>query len=190
MDAALRTRWVAAGFPEDTTARDLRQLMKTVADWLHEVVARHGWPGPALVGRRAAEAACRLLQHLEGEIVLQQRCLRLLRASAERQDAPWRQVAYVQDSLRLASGRAQEYGTKLQRVDGRLVPYPIRAPDRVDARRAAMGMEPLTAYLRRAQRYFDKAESALPHGSSGSSSQRLNSHLAHALTVSAKRSPR
>lgn len=153
VDAALRARWAAAGFPaRGEVARELHALERSARDWLHAVVDAHGWPGHALVGQRAAAAACRLIQHLPDDVAFQHRCLRLLRAAAQAGDVPASQPAYLEDALCVQAGRPQRFGTKLRRVDGVLVPYPIRGAAQVDARRAAVGLPPMARYLRQAHR--------------------------------------
>jgi len=153
IDAALRARWVAAGFPaRGALARELATLERAAADWLREVVEHHGWPGRAQVGARAADAACRLVQHLRDDPALQRRCLRLLRAAAAAGDVPAKQPAQLEDALCVQAGRPQRYGTKLRRIDGVLAPYPIRGAAGVDARRAAVGLPPMAQALARARR--------------------------------------
>lgn len=153
IDAALRARWVAAGFPaRGALARELATLERAAADWLREVVERHGWPGRAQVGVRAADAACRLVQHLRDDPALQRRCLRLLRAAAAAGDVPAKQPAQLEDALCVQAGRPQRYGTKLRRLDGVLAPYPIRGAAGVDARRAAVGLPSMAQALACARR--------------------------------------
>lgn len=163
LDASLRARWAAAGFPmRGPLARELRSLERAAADWLRAVVDAHGWPGRALVGARAADAACRLVQHLDDATAFQRRCLRLLRAAAAAGDVPASQPAYLEDALCVQAGRAQRFGTKLRRIETArgpaLVPYPIHAAAAVDARRAAVGLPPMAQYLRRAQRRLARLE--------------------------------
>ncbi len=149
MDAALRTHWVASGFGDEETEDRLRALTDVAVRWLEDVVERHGWPGQALVGRAAALAACRLVQHAEGPPAFQRDCLRLIEQAARDGDLPWRQVAYVTDALRLLEGRPQLYGTKFRMQEGNLEPCPIEQPDRVDELRRGLRMEPLARYANR-----------------------------------------
>lgn len=159
IDAELRGRWVAAGFPSrGPVARELRALERAAADWLRELVDELGWPSQRRVGARASDAACRLVQHLDAEPELQRRCLRMLRKAVAAGDSPARQPAYLEDALCVASGRAQRYGTKLRRVDGALIPYPIRAAGKVDARRAEVGLPPMAQALARARRRLARIE--------------------------------
>ena len=93
-----------------------------------------------------------MIQHLADDVDFQRRALRLLRAAAKAGDVPPSQPAYLEDALCVQAGRPQRFGTKLRRVDGALVPYPIRGAAQVDARRAAVGLPPMARYLRQAQR--------------------------------------
>lgn len=111
------------------------------------MVAEHGWPGRGLVGAEAATVASALLQHHTGDLAFRRECLALIEAAAEDGDMLRRDAAYLTDSLRRAEGRPQLYGTKFERVaGGELRPCPIEDEDRVDERRAAVGLGPLADY--------------------------------------------
>lgn len=154
VDAALRLPWANGGFTDDALHRRLTMLVDAAATWLGEVLDEYGWPGRSMVGLAATAAAGRLVQHMEGDLPLQRRCLELMARAAEAGDFPTREVAYVTDSVRLAEGRPQVYGTKFDRVDGELVPCPLEDPDRVDERRRAMGLGPLAEYARELRQRF------------------------------------
>ncbi|MFJ1751887.1 DUF4135 domain-containing protein [Kitasatospora sp. NPDC088134] len=147
IDASLRGPWAAGGFTDTGLEAKLDRLTGTGIAWLRGVVAEHGWPGRALVGAEAAAAAVALLQHRTGDLAFRYACLALIEAAAERGYTPRRDVAYLTDALRRDEGRPQLYGTKFERgPDGALRPCPIEDPDRVDERRAAVGLGPLAAY--------------------------------------------
>jgi len=153
LDASLRWRWAASRFTDRAAGRAVDELTAAALAWLRDVVAEHGWPGRALVGARAADAAARVVQHAR-DVTFQRRCLRLLRQAAASGDVPWHHVAYLEDTLRIAAGRRQLYGTKFHRRDGALVPLPIERAASVDRRRAAVGLPPLAVYARQIQRTF------------------------------------
>jgi hypothetical protein len=46
----------------------------------------------------------------------------------------------------------QLYGTQGKFINGKWVPYPIENPEEVEDRRIALGMEPLSEYIRRCER--------------------------------------
>ncbi|MEV6283595.1 DUF4135 domain-containing protein [Kribbella sp. NPDC051770] len=155
VDAGWRSQWAAGGFTDDTIAERLTKLTAAGAAWLQQVIDEHGWPGPLLVGEEAAEAACRLVQHLEDQADFQRTCLDLCTAAV---DVPRRHVAYLTDALHLTEGRPQLYGTKFEAVDGELVPCPLHEPDTVDDRRRALGLEPIADYAARLRQRFTLSE--------------------------------
>lgn len=59
-------------------------------------------------------------------------------------------LAYLTDRVRSNEGREQLYGTQIADVrDGTVVPWPVEDPERLDARRAAVGLEPFAEYAAR-----------------------------------------
>jgi hypothetical protein len=147
IDASLRTPWAAGGFTDSGLQARLDRLTGAGIAWLRGVVAEHGWPGRGLVGPEAATAASVLLQHHTGDPAFPRECLALVEAAAENGDMLRLDVAYLTDALRRAEGRPQLYGTKFERAaDGELKPCPIEDEDRVDERRAAVGLGPLADY--------------------------------------------
>ena len=85
-----------------------------------------------------------------GEPELQRRCVALLWAAAERGEAPAWQPAYLEDRVRHFEGRPQRWGTQIETDDaGNPVLPDLEEPDEVDARRAAVGLEPLAERLAR-----------------------------------------
>jgi hypothetical protein len=63
-----------------------------------------------------------------------------------------RHLAYLDDRIRVREGLPQRYGTQLQkRADG-WEPLPVEDPEALDARRQAVGLEPITEYLDGARR--------------------------------------
>ena len=120
---------------------------------LMAILDQYGWPGASLVGSEAAEAAWLIAQHAIGDPYFQRRCLRLLQEAAKRGEAQAWQPAMLEDRIRMFEGRPQVYGTQLEPDDqGQLRPYPIEDPEHVEERRRAVGLEPLSAHLTRAER--------------------------------------
>lgn len=112
IDSTLRSAWVETEFRDRALERKLDALTTAGIGWLREVLAEHGWPGRTLVGRSAADAACRLVQHAECSLAFQRRCLRLIRDAAARGEVPLQQVAYLTDVVRMRAGKKQLYGAK------------------------------------------------------------------------------
>lgn len=108
---------------------------------LREIVAAHGWPVRSLGGEEGANAAWLLAQHSPD--VSWQEVLALLSALPPGEVSP-AHIAFLHDRLCLRKGRRQRYGTQVK-PDG--TPFALEPGD-VDERRAAVGLEPLSLYLR------------------------------------------
>ena len=118
------------------------------SDRLREIVEEHGWPGRSLVGEQGAEHAWLLVQHADRQLDFQRRALVLLNAAVGAGDAPRRHLAYLTDRVRMNEGREQVYGTQMASVDDHVVvPWPVEDPDRLEERRAEMGLEPFADYV-------------------------------------------
>jgi hypothetical protein len=120
---------------------------------LREIIAEHGWPGTSLVGSDGAEAAWLIVQHAIGEPDFCRSCLPMLwNAAHEAEAEPW-QAAYLEDRIRMYEGKPQRFGTQLvPDSEGRPQPYSLEDPDGVDARRRAVGLEPLAERIAKAER--------------------------------------
>jgi uncharacterized protein DUF6624 len=129
--------------------REQREVFVRHADRLEELLAG-GWPTAARVGEVAARAAWLVAQHADTQLSVQRRALRLLREAADRGEAPVQQLAMLADRVAVTEGRHQTYGTQVADVvDGQPVLWPVADPDRLDERRATVGLEPLAVHLAR-----------------------------------------
>lgn len=109
------------------------------------IVAEKGWPGPALVGPRAASAAWLLTQHGSPDFL--KACLPFMEGAAARGELPLECLALSTDRVLVQSGRPQRYGSQFHRTDkGEWEPDPLEDPAHVDERRKSMGLEPLAEY--------------------------------------------
>jgi hypothetical protein len=135
--------------------RDNTRFLKTV-------IAEHGWPGRDLAGDDGSLAAWLFAQHADRDVAFQRRSLDLLRKAAAEGPAELSHVAYLTDRVRVAGGRPQLYGTQYHEPDGRLQPRPIEDPDRLDRRRARMGLGPHAEYDQHMHEQYDPPQQQ-PH---------------------------
>ncbi|MFI7129126.1 DUF6624 domain-containing protein [Nonomuraea sp. NPDC050153] len=143
MDQAMRDP--AKGVPGDRRLARLQKLDEGNTAWLYSVVATRGWPLVSQVGHRAARAAWLLAQHAtsrRAQLVLHE----AMAEAVEREEASPGDFAYLEDRVRVRSGRPQLYGTQFHDGAGGLEPMPIEDPDLLDERRAAVGLEPFAEY--------------------------------------------
>lgn len=105
------------------------------------------------MGDDGADAAWSILQHAIGHPDLQRRCLPLLKDAVASGDINPAHPAYLEDRICVLEGRPQRYGTSFDwDENGELNPHPLQDPERVDAYRASVGLEPLAQRIAEARR--------------------------------------
>lgn len=143
-DEAVRQRLAADGSLFEGYHPEMQAVHDDNAHALERIVADIGWPDANKVGRDAADAAWRILQHAIARPDLQRGMLELLKVEAEAGRIPAWQPAYLEDRIACHEGRPQTWGTQFDwDEEGRMSPLPIADPDRIEARRAAIGLPPL-----------------------------------------------
>jgi hypothetical protein len=117
------------------------------ASRLQEIISERSWPRVDQVGKEVARAAFLIVQHANHDVDFQKAYLSFLEVENEAGRGSGEWLALLTDRTRLAEGQAQLYGTQLSVEGDRLVLKPIEDESRVDERRAALGLIPLSQYL-------------------------------------------
>ena len=116
---------------------------------MRAIVSEMGWPTISKVGAQAEHMAWLLVQHAELEF--QKECLALMAREPANEVCP-RHLAYLEDRIRVRERLPQRYGTQMQKGAEGWEPLPTEQPDALDARRRAVGLEPISEYLEGARR--------------------------------------
>jgi hypothetical protein len=114
---------------------------------LKEIVARHGWVTPGLVGKDGVEAAWLILQH-SPDYAWQEQMLPVLERAAVAGEIRRTDVALLTDRVLVHRGKPQRYGNSFTFKNGRLVADPIEDIGGLDARRAVLGLPTMREYVR------------------------------------------
>lgn len=116
---------------------------------LKTIIAEHGWPKISMTSQRTAAAAVTLANHAGFDLAFQRQVLALLEPLATSGEARPEDHARLYDRLATVDGRPQRYGTQGTTCrEGRYaVPADLEAPESVDARRSAVGLQPMSEYL-------------------------------------------
>jgi hypothetical protein len=129
---------------EDVDPNEMLVVDRDNTARLRTLVLEVGWIAPDRFGETTAREAWLIVQH-SGDLPLMLAALEGL--DRERQGSSY---ALLFDRIQTTLGRPQRFGSQLTAgPDGQLALSPIEDPDNVDARRAAVGLEPLSAYLSR-----------------------------------------
>lgn len=113
---------------------------------LKEIIAEIGWPTISKVGPRASHMAWLLAQHADIEPTFQADVLELMKEQ-EPGDVEPHEIAYLEDRVRVNTGRPQLYGTQLKLANGKMEPSQMENQENVDKRRSEAGLGPLAEYV-------------------------------------------
>jgi len=114
---------------------------------LKEIITSIGWPTESKVGEDPAHYAWLLVQHADQDIEFQKNCLRLMKAESP-EEVQQEDIAYLEDRILVAENKPQLYGSQWKITeDGSHIPEEIFEPDKLDERRAKMGMKPFAKYV-------------------------------------------
>ena len=126
------------------------QLREQNLPELEKLIATYGWPKTSEFPGETANVAALIINH--SDHTTRKRYLPLMEEALATGDIDPLRYAQIADRVLLDSGKRQLYGTQQRfRRDGSLWPEPIKKPEEVDQRRAAIGLGPLAPYL--AQRF-------------------------------------
>lgn len=160
-DQELRKQVIHHLGDEAFTAR-IREVDRKNTARLQEIVADYGWPGNGMIGADGVNAAWLIVQHADHAPEFQRECLERMTAASP-DEVSREHVAYLTDRVRLNARQPQLYGCGFHwDADGNFGPLPIEDPDRVDERRARMGMNTLDDHRAYMQRMYDDVRKASP----------------------------
>jgi hypothetical protein len=127
-----------------------RRVTARNGDRLKAILEAYGWPTAAAVGDEAARCAWLVAQHADRQLDVQRLALSLLEREVAAGNASPAHEAFLRDRVLVNEGRPQRYGTQIAGVvDGAPVPWPVEDPERMDERRAAVGIEPFAVHTAR-----------------------------------------
>lgn len=126
---------------------DDARLMRDNSAWLRGVLARIGWFDISRYGAEASQGAWLIVQHADHDPAWQRAMLPILAERAARGDMQRNYYAYLVDRVAVNAGEPQTYGTQGKCAGGgKWQPFALVDPERLDERRAAVGLEPGAAY--------------------------------------------
>lgn len=119
---------------------------------MKEIVEQIGWPTKIMVGEEASNIAWLLVQHADHDPVFQHACLDLMKKLSDT-EIKIRNIAYLEDRVRLNENRPQLYGTQFFGEGETYGPRPIFEIEHIEERRKQMGMEPFAEYAERMKKF-------------------------------------
>lgn len=171
IDYAARTTFLRTR--KDASPADREALDKVWADHyeaidrrntqrLKVLLANRGWFTDDEVGSRAASAAFSVVSHAD-DLDFQKQVLAKMEPLVGAGKAP-NGYANLYDRVALQEKRPQRYGTQGTACAGdkHAVPADLEAPETVDQRRAALGLEPMSVYLAGLDKMYGRCDVPKP----------------------------
>lgn len=112
---------------------------------MKEIILKIGWPTISKVGEEVSGKAWLLVQHADHDVEFQKKCLQLMEAQSDA-EVSRRNIAYLEDRVRVNEGRPQLYGTQFYSEGENYGPRPIEDREHLDERRREIGMETFEEY--------------------------------------------
>ena len=113
-----------------------------------EILHQHGWLGPQEVGMNGSQALFLVIQH--ADLQTQKTYIDLIRKAEKDGKTLSSNLAILEDRIAMREGRKQLYGSQgfKDKITNKNYIYPIDAPDQLEERRKAMGMPPMSTYIK------------------------------------------
>lgn len=139
-DQMTRANSDSVAFRQVIDSQNVRQVLA--------IIDSLGWLGQSAVGARANQTLWLVIQH--ADIETQKRYLPLLKMSVDQRESRMIDYAYLLDRVLMRTGKKQMYGTQVVRgASGSYEFYQIEDEANVNARRVAVGMEPIEEYAKK-----------------------------------------
>ena len=148
VDQGIREELAAKGYENLDSLDVIRQqaVDRLNQEHLKKIIDRNGWPTRYLVGEDGVNAAFLIIQHADS--AFQREMYPVLEESFENGDLTGSQYALITDRVLVNAGKKQRYGTQAQIAHGKIVLDAIENPEGVNDRRALLGLQTLSEYIR------------------------------------------
>ena len=113
-----------------------------------KLIDENGWLGSDVIGEQGNKTLFLVIQH--SDLNTQITYLPILREAVKKNNAKASHLALLEDRTALSHGKKQVYGSQIgqDQKTGEYYIFPIEDPDNVDKRRAEVGLEPISEYLK------------------------------------------
>jgi len=154
-DKDVRTKGMALskglGEPSKEAKSAVKKVDETSARFVRDVLRDCGWPKRSKVSDAVLDDFSLLVIHAQDDRSLQLYALHLMESALVAGDTDGQSFALLTDKVLRAANLPQRYGTQL---DWSFEVQELENPTEVDARRAALGMPPLSEYVAMVKEYF------------------------------------
>lgn len=116
---------------------------------VNSIYKEYGWSSTNVIGKQGSYTMFLVIQH--SDIKTQEYYLPIIRQVVKDGKLSGQSLALLEDRVALRQEKRQIYGSQIGNITGINIDYvrPLEDPDNVDKRRAEVGLEPMSEYLRK-----------------------------------------
>ena len=122
---------------------------------VEKILDKHGWLGAEIIGEQGNKTLFYVIQHSDLETQL--KYLPMMREAVQRGNARKIDLALFEDRIAVRQGKRQIYGSQIFKDydNGEVYVWPLIEPEKVNERRAAIGLGPIEDYVTRVGMTWD-----------------------------------
>lgn len=115
---------------------------------IRKLLDTKGWPSIDVIGEQGNHTICNVIQHSHNDVRIQY--LPLMRKAVKEKNLNARFLVRAEDRIATEAGQLQIYGGQIKYYPETksFDVWPIKDPENVDKRRAALGLEPMAEFLK------------------------------------------
>jgi hypothetical protein len=127
--------------------------------FLRQIFKQYGFPGYNLIGKESSHNFWLLMQHADNFPSFQDSVLSKMKVELEKANASQSDYAYLVDRVKVNEGQLQIYGTQmmLNSDSTSFLPKPVLSPEKLNERRAEMGLPSIERYIKIMNDHFHGA---------------------------------
>lgn len=112
-----------------------------------KILDEHGWLGSKVISDQGNLTLFLVIQH--ADLATQEKYLPIMREAVSLGNAERSNLALLEDRVAMRQGKQQIYGSQLKRNPGtdQYFVFPIKVPEKVNERRAPMGLGTIEQYI-------------------------------------------
>lgn len=136
-------------------SNEMKDIWKTMLEMdsinlrkVKNIIDENGWLGSDIIGEQGNKTLFLVIQH--SDFKTQAAYLPVLREAVKIHNAKASHLALLEDRVALSQGKKQIYGSQVGQDNktGEYYIFPIEDPENIDKRRAEVGLEPISEYLK------------------------------------------
>ncbi|WP_346859351.1 DUF6624 domain-containing protein [uncultured Draconibacterium sp.] len=113
---------------------------------IERILDEYGWLGADVIGEQGNSTIFLVIQHSDLETQL--KYLPMMREAVKKGNAKGKDFALLVDRIEMKQGNRQIYGSQIKTDGNEFYVYPIIDPEKVNERRAEVGLEPIEDYVK------------------------------------------